>query len=417
MYNYKQLENKLNLYTVESSNTQATTVMVMLPVGSRYEDNNIRGASHFIEHMMFKGTENRPTTLDITKEIDRYGANYNAFTGKEYTGYYIKIDNQYLETAIDILSDMLFGSKFEEDEMKKEKGVIVEEIKMYNDNPRMNIGNIFEELMYQGCDLGCDIAGTEESVVGMNREDVLDYKNSFYQPENMSVVVAGAADGQVESLIGDYFDFNNEELIKQEKNNSCFGSETRIKVQTKETDQAQLMLGFPAYGYGHEDNAVLTVLDKILGGSMSSRLFTRIRERMGLAYSVSSGLSKYKDIGHFYVRVGLDPDNINKAIKEIKNILVEIKNEGVTEEELADAKTNLQGSATLNMEDSSNQASWVAKRSIYDKKVDILTVEKKIDKIKQVTNEDIQRVANDIFNMEEMRAAAIGNIDKEDIEL
>ena len=416
MYNYKQLKNKLHLYTVPNSNTNAVTVMIMLPAGSRHETDNIRGASHFIEHMMFKGTEKRPTTLDITTEVDRYGADYNAFTGKEYTGYYIKIDRQYLETALDILSDVIINSKFEEEEMKKEKSVISEEIKMYNDNPRMNIGNIFEELMYEGCNLEYDIAGTEETVLGLDREEVLDYKNKFYQPKNISVVVAGASDNDVESLVENNFTFenNNEEI--EDVGAAALGSE-RIKVQTKDTDQAQLMLGFPSYGYGNEDNSVLSVLNKIIGGSMSSKLFTRIREKMGLAYSIRSGLSKYKDTGHFYIRAGLDPDNINKAIDEIKNILSKIKEEGVTDKELSDAKTNLQGSATLNMEDSSNKASWVAKRSIYDQKNNIKTVEDKLDEVKEVSSKDIKRVANDIFKLDQMRAAAIGNIDKEDIEL
>lgn len=416
MYNYKQLKNKLHLYTVPNSNTNAVTVMVMLPAGSRYETDNLRGASHFIEHMMFKGTEKRPSTLDITTEVDRYGADYNAFTGKEYTGYYIKIDRQYLETALDILSDVIINSKFEEEEMKKEKDVISEEIKMYNDNPRMNIGNIFEELMYEGCNLEYDIAGTEETVLGLDREEVLDYKNKFYQPKNISVVVAGASDNDVESLVENNFTFENNSEEIEDVGTATLGSE-RIKVQTKDTDQAQLMLGFPSYGYGNKDNSALSVLNKIIGGSMSSKLFTRIREKMGLAYSIRSGLSKYKDTGQFYIRAGLDPDNINKAIDEIKNILSEIKAEGVTDKELSDAKTNLQGSATLNMEDSSNKASWVAKRSIYDEKNNIKTVEDKLDEVKGVSSKDIKRVANDIFNLGQMRAAVIGNIDKEDIEL
>lgn len=415
-FEHTSLNNGADLYTSNQKGTEATTLMVMLPVGSRYEPDNLLGASHFIEHMMFKGTERRPTTLDITKEVDKYGADYNAFTSKEYTGYYIKVDSDYIEQAADIISDVLYNSKFEAGEMEKEKSVIKEEISMYKDNPLMYVNKVFSGVMYKNSPLSHDIAGTKESVENLNRDEVLEYKDYFYKNSNFNIIAAGALkDSIVDILTQKFSQETHQSEIKINDASAKFGSdrkEDRIDIMQKEGDQAQVMLGFPAYNYGDERNFALAIIDKVLGGNMSSKLFTRIREQMGLAYSVSSGFSKYQDVGHFYIKMGLDPENINKAITEVKNIIAEIQEEGLESEEIEEAKTSIQGGTTLDMEDSKSVANWYAKRATLTG--EILTPQDKIDKINRVTESEIGEVIADIFS-NKMRVGIIGDVKQEEV--
>ena len=417
MYQEYNLTNKTKLLLKPLKNTQAITVLVMYPVGSRYESQKLNGVSHFIEHMMFKGTKKRPNSLTLTREIDRLGAEYNAFTSKEYTGYYIKTDVRYAKTAIDILSDMLNNSLFDAKEMKKEKTVIVEELRMYKDNPIMNIENVFEELMFDGCPLGWDIGGLEDNVLKFQSSDVIKFKNKYYIPKNTTIVVAGNINEDVKNTIEDYFGSikNNTKLDKNfvPAKFGCARKNNRLKIQQKQSDQAQLMLGFPGLKYNHKSNAVMSVLNTILGGSMSSRLFSEIREKRGLAYMVRSGSDNFRDIGYAYVRAGLDTKNINEAIKVIKNELEKLKNKGVGVKELKDAKTHIRGGLSLTMEDSSAQASWYARESMFSDS--IKTPEEKLLELDKVNNEQIKKIAKKIFKENQMRVAIIGDVKENSI--
>ena len=417
MYQEYNLTNKTKLLLKPLKNTQAITVLVMYPVGSRYESQKLNGVSHFIEHMMFKGTKKRPNSLTLTREIDRLGAEYNAFTSKEYTGYYIKTDVRYAKTAIDILSDMLNNSLFDAKEMKKEKTVIVEELRMYKDNPIMNIENVFEELMFDGCPLGWDIGGLEDNVLKFQSSDVIKFKNKYYIPKNTTIVVAGNINEDVKNTIEDYFGSikNNTKLDKNfvPAKFGCARKNNRLKIQQKKSDQAQLMLGFPGLKYNHKSNAVMSVLNTILGGSMSSRLFSEIREKRGLAYMVRSGSDNFRDIGYAYVRAGLDTKNINEAIKVIKNELEKLKNKGVGVKELKDAKTHIRGGLSLTMEDSSAQASWYARESMFSDS--IKTPEEKLLELDKVNNEQIKKIAKKIFKENQMRVAIIGDVKENSI--
>ncbi len=416
--NYEKytLKNNATVVMIPLADTKSLTTLVMYPVGSRYETNKMAGVSHFVEHIMFKGTKKRKDTLTLTREIDRLGAQYNAFTGKEYTGYYIKADASYTEVSFDILSDMLFHSKFDAKEMEKEKSVIVEEIRMYNDNPIMNIDNIFEEVMYDG-PLGRDIAGSEKNVLSYNRKDVLAFRKKHYSPSNMTVVVAGAINEDTHKLLNKYF--GSVKKTSKKKNNFSaykFGNikkEKRIAVQFKKTDQAQLMLGFPGYKYGDRKHSALSVLNTILGGSMSSRLFIKIREKLGLAYTVRSGAEKFNDTGYVYVRAGLEAKNINKAISAIRKEIERIIKNGVSLQELKDAKTHIRGGLTLSLENSSVVANWFATQSLFFDKMQ--TPEEKLKRIEKVTREDVQRIAKNVFNFNKMRVGIIGDVNKEDI--
>ena len=416
MYQKYQLKNKATLFLVPLNDTKSITTLVMYPVGSRYESEKMSGVSHFIEHMMFKGTKKRPNTLTLTREIDRLGAEYNAFTGKEYTGYYIKADAKYLSTSLDILSDMLFNSKFDEREIQKEKGVIVEEIRMYNDNPLMNIGNIFEEVLFVG-ELSRDIAGTEKHVLSYKRKDILDYRDKYYSPNNMTIVLAGNIDEKTKGLVEKYFGIikNNKKLNKNFVSGKFAESKKIkiIKIQNKKTDQAQMMLGFPGFAYNAKENSILTVLNTILGGSMSSRLFIQIRERRGLAYMVRSGAVNFRDIGYIYIRAGLEVKNINKAIEVIKTEIKKIIKNGVSKKELADAKTHIRGSLTLSLEDSSAQANWIAKEALFMDEIKV--PEDRLLEIEKVTNEEIKNLAKKVFKFDQMRVAIIGDVEEKNI--
>lgn len=417
MYEKYQLPNKATFILVPQQDTKAITTMIMYPVGSRYESEKMQGVSHFIEHMMFKGTKKRKNTYTLTREIDRLGADYNAFTSKEYTGYYIKSDARYANISFDILSDMLFNSTFDAKEMEREKTVICEEINMYADNPMMHIDTLFESLFYEGA-LGRDIAGTKEHVRAYTKKDVLAFRDTYYQPGNMTVVVAGAIDDRIRTLLTEYFGTGTtSKKISRKFEPAKLGSSrkaSRIVVEKKETEQAQMILGFPAFPYGDPRNPAVSVMNAILGGSMSSRLFIRIRERMGLAYMVRSGSDQYRDAGYVYVRVGLDTKNINPAIKAIKKEIEKLKTKGVTKRELKDAKTHIMGGLTLAMEDSSFFANYYAKQALFNNR--IRTPEEKYAAIESVTEDDILEVANQIFRMNHMRVAVIGNIESHDIQ-
>lgn len=418
MFEEYHLDNGPRVILVPQGGTKSVTTLVMYPVGSRHESESLSGASHYIEHLMFKGTEKRKNTQILTREIDKFGAEYNAFTGKESTGYYIKVGAPYFETAVDLLSDMLFHSLFDAKEMEKEKTVIVEELRMYRDNPLMNIDSIFETLLYRGSPLGRDIGGTDKHVLGFKRPEVLEYRERHYHPKNIIVVVAGAFPENTKYILQTYFGSLHDKKNREASHfkPACFGSEKksdRIAVEHKQTDQTQLMLGFPAFEYGRSEHAALSLMNTILGGSMSSRLFIQIRERRGLAYMVSSGTERFRDTGYMYVRAGLESKNINKAIEVVKKEISKILERGVTARELKDAKTHIRGSMSLSMEDSSAQANWYAKQALFMKSIQ--TPEDQLQDIEQVTLDQVKQVAKKVFKLQSMRVAIIGAVDADDV--
>lgn len=413
MFEQYKLKNKLNVLLVPQRDTQSTTFLVMYPVGSRYESEKMSGVSHYIEHLMFKGTVKRKNTLTLTREIDRLGAEYNAFTGKEYTAYYIKVDVKYTPVALDILSDMLFHSTFDAKEMEKEKPVIVEELHMYRDNPMINIENVFEECLYTGA-LGRDIGGTDKHVLGFKRNDVLAYRDKYYHPKAMTLVVAGKITEDVKSLIEKYFsEGNSSRSLSPSFEKAAFGSQKkndRISIENKKTDQAQLMLGFPGFSHNDSHNPAISVLNTIFGGSMSSRLFIEVREKRGLAYMVRSGSEHYRDTGYVSIRAGLEAKNINKAIGVIQNEIEKLIRKPITARELRDAKTHIRGGVTLSFEDSSTQANWYARQALF--MPEIRTPEQELQKIEAVTAEEVQAVAKKVFDWNKLRIAIIGESDK-----
>ncbi|MBI4993133.1 MAG: insulinase family protein [Candidatus Magasanikbacteria bacterium] len=421
MFERFKLQNNADVFLVPLKDSQSTTILVMLPVGSRYETAKLSGVSHYIEHLMFKGTKKRPNTLILTREIDRLGADYNAFTSKEYTGYYIKADKNHTEITLDILSDMLFNSKFDAKEMEREKTVIVEELRMYRDNPLMHIDMIFEELMYEGCPLGWDEGGTDKTVLGFKRNEVLAFRDKYYQPGNMTIAIAGNIDKNIKKILEKYFgrvksSLRSDHAAEMKYEPARFGTverNKRLRIDNKKTDQAQLAIGFPAFDYNDANQPPMVVLNTVLGGSMSSRLFIKIRERLGLAYMVRSGAVSFRDTGYFQVRAGLDAKNINKVLAIVKDEANKIIEKGVTPRELADAKTHMRGGLALSLEDSSVQASWYVKEALFRNK--IKTPEQRLAEIDVVSNNDIKQTAKKIFDFNQTRVAVIGEIDAAEI--
>lgn len=410
-YKKTKLKNGLQTIIAPLKETKAVTILVMLPVGSRYESKSNNGISHFIEHLMFKGTKKRPTTLDLVKELDQVGASFNAFTGKEYTGYYIKIDAKKLELGLDLLSDMLFNSLLDKDEINREKGVIIEEIKMYEDNPLMYIEDLFEQTLFEGNKLGWEIAGPIKNIEQMTPTQINNFYGKHYQPENMILTLAGNIDNKkAKSLLNKYF---GKQVSKFDKKSSKF-SPVKLKKQTKprinfksqKTEQVQLALGFPSYKYGDSKYYPALVLSTILGGNMSSRLFINIRERQGLAYFVRSSVDVNRDIGSFVIRAGVAKTNVKKTVELINKELDQIKNELVDEYELKKAKDYIRGKMILGLEDSESIAQWCANQELYKGK--IMTPEEKLAKIDKVSVKDVQKIANEIFDRQKMSLAYIG---------
>lgn len=417
MFEHYTLKNKAQVYLIPLADTKSVTGQILFPVGSRFEPAHLNGVSHYIEHLMFKGTTKRKNTLTLTREIDRLGAEYNAFTDKETTGYYVKADASNTKIMVDILADMLYNSLFDAKEMAREKGVVCEELKMYRDNPMMNIDSIFEQLMFKGSPLGWDIGGTPELVQSYKRDEVLKFRDRYYDPSAMTIVFAGAITPELKSHIEQYFGARpNRVKVSPAYKPAVFGptkKSDRIVVEMKKTDQAQMMLGWPGFAHGVKENNAMRILNTILGGSMSSRLFIQVRERQGLAYVVKSGAQSYRDTGYAYVQAGLEPKNINKAIACIQSEINKIITKGVTARELADAKTHFRGRITLALEDSANQAEWYAKAAIFQKK--IVTPEERLRAIEAVTAAEVQALAKKVYQSKLMRIAIIGDVQPDSI--
>lgn len=418
MYEQYKLSNGAEVLLVPLKDAQSVTTLIMYPVGSRYESQKLNGVSHYIEHLMFKGTKKRPSTLKLTSEIDRLGAEYNAFTSKEYTGYYIKTAAKYLPTSLDILSDMLFNSLFDAKEMEREKNVIVEEIRMYHDNPLMHIDTLAESIMFDGSPLGWDIAGTAKHVLSYRRDDVLRYRDKYYQPSNMKIVIAGAIGTNTHELIETFFgSYTDREKPQHSYKPVQYGSTAKSKrliIDSKPTNQVQMMIGFPGFTHTDKRLPAQSVMNTILGGSMSSRLFIQIRERRGLAYMVRSGAEEFRDGGYAFVRAGLEAKNINKALSVVRSEIEKMLEKGVTPRELEDAKTHIRGSFTLDLEDSSTQANYYARELLFQPKVE--TPQEILSRVDLVTREEVQAVAKKLLNWNQARVAIIGNVEVEDVE-
>lgn len=410
MMHQSKLSNGIRLLTIPVKNTKAVSILILLPAGSRYETAPLWGASHFIEHMMFKGTAKRKNNLAIARELDALGAQYNAFTAKDHTGYWIKIIKDKIDVALDILSDMLFNSVFDEKEFEREKGVIFEEIKMYTENPLLHITDFFDSILYKGHALGKVISGSSFSVSNMARAKLLHYKERFYQPAHMVIAISGdIKKSETVRVVEKYFCTYHGK--KQKNVYSPFKkSDTqllqRVGICFKQVDQVQIALGGLAYPYQHPLREALTLLLIILGGNMSSRLFSEIRVKRGLAYFIKAGSEAYADIGSYRISAGVDKKKALETIRVILDELQTIQKYGVSEEELKRAKDYFKGTLKLSLEDSASLVSWYADQVLLGKR--ILSPLEKLQRMQRVKKSDIRKVARAVLKSRTVYLALIG---------
>lgn len=413
MHQKTVLENGLRVITVPMQGTKTTTVIVVIGTGSKYETKEINGISHFLEHLFFKGTKKRPTLIAVSEELDRIGAEYDAFTGKEYTGFYAKTAAFQLDKAMDIVSDILLNPLLPEKKIEKERGIIIEEIKMIKDDPPRYISDLFEVLLYGDTPAGRDIAGTPESVKSISHKKIIDYFQNQYVAKNITVAVAGAIKNEeVLEKVKQYFGGFNGRNFREKLPVKEFQKKPEILIYPKKTDQTHISLGVRGYNLKHPDRYALGLLSAILGGGMSSRLFISVRERQGLAYYIFSSPQMYTDSGYFTAQAGVDAKNVEKTVGIILSEYKKIAEKGLAAAELQKVKDYIKGRMIMSLESSSAMASFFADQEILEGK--ILTPEEKMAKIDAVTMDDIQRVARDIFKNEKLNMAVIGPFEKKD---
>jgi predicted Zn-dependent peptidase len=407
MFRKTTFRNGLKIITVPLKNTRAVTVLVLVGTGSKYETKEINGISHFLEHMFFKGTKKRPSTLKIAEALDKVGGMYNAFTSKDLTGYWAKVDFQHLDLALDWVSDILLNSKFEEREMEREKKVIIEEINMYLDTPMSYVHDLWEKLLYGNQPAGWMIAGEKEIIAKIKRFQLLNYFKNQYLAENTIVCVAGNVDPKItERKIKKYFQRVKTGLPKEKLKVIEKQNRPQNLVYFKKTDQTHFCLGVRSYNLFHPQKYAQAVLSTILGGNMSSRLFISVRERAGLCYYIRTLTESNPDTGYLVTQSGVEHKNSEKAIKLILKEYKSLKSKKVKEEELQKAKDYLKGNLILSLESSDAQASFYAGQEMLEGK--ILTLKEKLKKIDEVTAGDIQRIAKDIFQPQKLNLALIG---------
>jgi predicted Zn-dependent peptidase len=412
VYQRHSLSNGLRVLTAPLDHAQSVACYVMLAAGSRYENASNRGIAHFAEHMFFKGTERRPTARDIAMEVDSIGGEFNAFTSKEYTGYYIRCAAEQRDQAFDVLVDMLRNSKFDPEELEREKGVIVEEMNMYFDTPRDYVGSVYEELLFGSNPLGWETLGTKETVTGATQQTFLDYIGEWYTPQRMVVGCAGAVGDDLlpmlEGLLGDVAGAGDSGPAAADVERS---PEPRVRVHRKESDQANVAIGVPSYPLGHPDRYALQLVGTVLGTGMSSRLFLEVRERRGLAYYVYALNNSFTDAGTLYAQAGVDLKRAEEAVEVIGNEFKKLAEEPVPAAELEKARALAKGRFVLQTESPNGLILFGLRREVLEGAA--VEPTELLAGLDAVTVEDVQRVAQDVIGGSGLRCAVIGPFDDE----
>ncbi len=407
MYNKIEYPSKLRVIHVPNEAVESVTVLVLVEAGSRYETKEISGIAHFLEHMFFKGAAKYTNPKEVTEALDSVGASYNAFTGKEYVGYYVKIRKTHVERACDVLSDMLLASRFEPEEIDKERGVIYEEYNMYQDTPSAQVGWDFEQLVFGDQPLGWDQVGTKDTIYSLQREDFIKYMDALYTPDNTVIVFSGnVSEKEVMSLMNTYFQFPEGEKARACLPVELGKSNGRVHLTNKKTEQTHLILGGLSYDLHDERRTAAKVLASIMGGNMSSRMFQEVREQRGLAYHISSYAESFIDTGLIYTHAGVTVDKIDQAIEAILEQYDDVVKNGVTDEELMKAKEYMKGRLTLSLEDTEEVAMYYAEHELMEKH--ILPPSEYMKKIDAVTKDEIAHIAKELFARSRMYLAIIG---------
>jgi predicted Zn-dependent peptidase len=403
------LANGLRVVTAPMPQAKSVACFVMLAAGSRSETKDTNGIAHFAEHMFFKGTEKRPTAREIAGEIDSIGGEFNAFTGKEYTGYYVKCAAEHRDIALDVLIDMLRHSKFDPEEIEREKGVIVEEMNMYYDTPRDYVDGVYDELLYDDTPLGWDIIGRKETVRAAKRETFIDYLERWYRAPRIVAGVAGNLGKglipQLEELLGDVQNGTTGEPPPAEWQQEA----PQVKLHTKQSDQAHIRVGVHSYPIVHPDRYALGLLATVLGGGMSSRLFTEVRERRGLAYYIYGHQQGYTDAGTLFSQGGVDIQRIDDAVRTVVGEFARIAAEPIEPDELEKARNFAKGRLVLSLEDPKGMILFGLRNEVLEGT--LREPDEVLAALDAVTIEDVQRVAQDIIREDRLNFALIGPFD------
>ncbi len=413
MYKIHTLKNGLTIIGEEIPYLKSISLGVWINSGSRIEDEKISGVSHFIEHMLFKGTKNR-SSKEIASEIDNLGGQINAFTSKECTCYYVKLLDSHIDTGIDILSDMILNPLFDKNDIDKERLVILEELKMYEDSPEDLAYDLLIENIYKGDPLGMNIIGTEESLKGIGREEIVDYFEKYYVPNNSVISVCGNFDFEemINKLEEKFINWNSKEVnieFEKAKFNSCF------IAKNKDTEQVNIAISLEAIPVEDiKEVYALSVINTVFGGSISSRLFQKIREEQGLVYSIYSSQSLYRKCGEVGIYASMSKDNLKKVYEMILDEIKDLKKNYLTEKEIKESKEQLKGSYILGLESTSSRMMSIGKSMLLHRQVrDTDEILKLID---EVDKETINRVIDKVFNIDKLGICIVGK-DVEDITL
>ena len=404
-----KLKNNIDVISFLMPFTETVTVLTLVKIGSRYEEERLQGISHFLEHLFFKGTKKRPTTIEIAHELDNMGAEFNAFTSKEYTGFYITAASKYIDIILDILSDILLNSLFKEEEIQKERGAVIEEMNMFQDTPMRYIGDVFEELLYGDTPLGRKVIGAKKTLNNMKRDDFINYFKENYNSQNIIISIAGKFENlNLEKFLGNIKMGKKSEYEKYTDNQKI----PQVFIMDKKTDQAQVAIGYKTFSVFDKRRTILDVLATILGGGMSSRLFTEVRERRGLCYFVRTFAEHYLDQGYIGTFSGVTLNKIDKAIKIILQEHKKIIKYEISPKELNKAKEYIKGKFLLSAEGSYDIAHFIGmEKLILDR---VISIEDYFKEIQGVTTIAIKKIAQEIFIPEQLNLAIIGPFKNEE---
>jgi predicted Zn-dependent peptidase len=421
---YSKLNSGLQVIRVPMPEVKSVTVLALANTGSRYEDKKEQGIAHFFEHIVFKGTKNYPNPQVLAAAIDAIGADFNAFTSKEYTGYYVKSASNHFTTSLDVVSDMLLAPKILQKDVQREKSVIIEEINMYQDTPMRQIGNLFEGLVFEGSGLGHDILGTKETVSNIDSEDFKRFLKKWYGLSNLVLVVSGdkniVESDETLELITKYFDKESGQRDEKRVETKAIAdkelkiSDKKLLVKFKETEQAHLCMGWPGLERKDKRRFALTLLSTVLGANMSSRLFSEVREQRGLCYYVHSDTDFYHNTGIFGASAGVDPSRIEEAITVMLQEFYSLADgsKPVTANELKKAKDYISGSMILGLEDSRSVAQFYGMKQLLSH--EIQSPDEVLEEIEKVTLEEVNKIAQELIKKNECRLAVIGPFKSED---
>ena len=406
-YHKRVLKNKLTIIEVPGNDAESVVVDFFVKTGSRSETAKENGISHFLEHFLFKGTKKFPTAMAITEIVDGFGGEMNANTGKEHTQYFIKAHHSRLEQIFEILTDMIQNPLLDKPEMEREKGVIVEEINMYKDSPRAIVGNVLEEIMWPNQPLGRDIAGQVETVTKFTQGMFRSYLDRHYQTGNMIIGISGKYDRtKLNALIRKYWEKIPSKKFEGFSSSKNGQNEPRVAIHFKDTKQAHFNLAFKSFGTNDKRNIPALVLSSILSGGMSSRLFTEIREKRGLAYYVRAGQNTYIDTGAFDVSAGVRVSHLEEALKVTFEELTKIATGPIDAKEMVKAKEYVKGKTTLYLEDNQSRLDWYLEQTAFKK--DIKSPAEAFAEIDKVTIAQVQKVAKELFDKKKLSVAVVG---------